>query len=206
MTLESSKNLGGVGALLIVISFLGLFANSYSAVLALVGVILVLIGMKGLSDHYREGGIFNNALYGIMLAIVGGVAFVTMVVATVFAFVGANLANFADWPATFQQKFMDLNNVWTFIWGIFASLVVLFVFILVFVVFFRKSLNILSDKSGVRIFGTAGLLMLIGAILTIIAVGVIVIWVGWILVIVGFFSIRTETQQPAASTQQTGQA
>jgi uncharacterized membrane protein len=207
MTLESSKNLGGVGALLIVISFLGLFANGLSAVLALVGVILVLIGMKGLSDHYKEGGIFNNALYGLILAIVGVVAFVAMIVATVVEFVGANLANFAQWPAIFQQKFMDLNNVWAFLGGIFASLVVLFIFIVVSVIFFRKSLNVLSDKSGVKIFGTAGLLMLIGAILTIIAIGVILIWVGWILVIVGFFSIRTttETQPATTSSQQTGQ-
>jgi uncharacterized membrane protein len=207
MTLESSKNLGGVGALLIVISFLGLFANGFSAVLALVGVILVLIGMKGLTDHYREAGIFNNALYGLILAIVGVVAFVAMIVATVVEFVGANLANFAQWPAIFQQKFTDLNNVWAFLGGVFASLVVLFIFILVSVIFFRKSLNVLSDKSGVKIFGTAGLLMLIGAILTIIAIGVILIWVGWILVIVGFFSIRTatETQPATTSMQQTGQ-
>lgn len=90
MTLEPSKNLGGVGALLIVISFLGLFATGFSAVLALVGVILVLIGMKGLTDHYREAGIFNNALYGLILAIVGVAAFVAMIVATVVEFVGAN--------------------------------------------------------------------------------------------------------------------
>lgn len=102
---------------------------------------------------------------------------------------------------------MDLNNVWAFLGGVFASLVVLFVFILVSVIFFRKSLNVLSDKSGVKIFETAGLLMLIGAILTIIAIGVILIWVSWILVIVGFFSIRTatETQPATTSMQQTGQ-
>ena len=61
MTLESNKTLGGVGALLMVISPLsGFVAGVFSSVLGLVGIILVLIAMKGLADHYSEGGIFNN--------------------------------------------------------------------------------------------------------------------------------------------------
>ena len=38
------------------------FLAAYSAVLGLVGLILVLIATKGLSDHYNVAGIFNNAL------------------------------------------------------------------------------------------------------------------------------------------------
>jgi uncharacterized membrane protein len=101
---------------------------------------------------------------------------------------------------------MDLNNVWTFVGWIFLAFFVLFIFVIVSVIFLRKSLNALSDKSGVRIFGTAGLLMLAGGALTIVGIGLLLIWVAWILVAVGFFSVRTTEPQPSAtSTQQTGQ-
>lgn len=50
-----SKNLSGVGALLV--------AASFSApVLGVIGMALLLIGMKGLADHYNEPRLFNNAL------------------------------------------------------------------------------------------------------------------------------------------------
>ncbi len=59
MTLESSKNLGGIGALLIVIGTIG-SAVPYAGILSLIGVILLLIGLKGLANFYKEEDIFNN--------------------------------------------------------------------------------------------------------------------------------------------------
>ena len=39
--------------------------------------------MKGLADYYNEGDIFNNALYGFLTTIVGGVVAVAVVVISV---------------------------------------------------------------------------------------------------------------------------
>ncbi|MBN1245190.1 DUF996 domain-containing protein, partial [Candidatus Bathyarchaeota archaeon] len=72
MNFETSKNLGGVGAILMFIGVLPLFA--YSGVISLVGLILTLIAVKGLADYYSEAGIFNNALYAVITAIAGGIA------------------------------------------------------------------------------------------------------------------------------------
>ncbi|MHA2330155.1 MAG: DUF996 domain-containing protein, partial [Candidatus Hodarchaeales archaeon] len=83
MTIEMSKNLGGVGALLMVISpFLG----SITALLGLIGLILVLIAIKRLSDHYNDGSIFNNALYGVIANIIGGIVFAAAIVVTAVGF------------------------------------------------------------------------------------------------------------------------
>lgn len=71
MNVETSKNLGGVGAVLLVVGALAGFANGFAGALDLVGLILVMIAMKGFADHYRESGIFNNALYGVITAIFG---------------------------------------------------------------------------------------------------------------------------------------
>jgi len=85
MALETSKNLGGIGAILIVIAFLGSFGSGFALLLGLIGLILLLIGTKGLADHYGDQGIFNNALYAIILTVVGIVVAAGVVLAVAFA-------------------------------------------------------------------------------------------------------------------------
>ena len=99
MTFESSKTLSAVGTLLLVIGFLGSIVP-YAGILSLIGLILLLVGLKGLANSYNEQGIFNNALYSIIIAIVGAiVAVVTVVISAVSALasIGIDLANISDW-------------------------------------------------------------------------------------------------------------
>ncbi len=202
MALESSKNLGGVGAILIVIGCLPI--PYIQGLLGLVGLILLLIGLKGLADYYNEGGIFNNALYAVILAIVGVVVAVATVVISALAAlssIGIDLANIANWAnlgTELAGRFTDLTDfsaLWTLLGALVAALVILFVFAIIAVFLFRRSLNQLSSKSGVGMFGTAGLLMLIGAVLTIIVIGALLIWIGFILLAVAFFRIRAQPTQ-----------
>lgn len=200
MSLESNKTLGGVGALLMVIGLTAMFAFPYAAFLVLVGIIIVLISLKGLAEHYQERGIFNNALYGVITLIVGFVAFVaTMIVAALQLFSTA-----VDWtnPAEVQQYLMDLSNLWSIVGTALAAFVVLFIFLVISGVLFRKSLDSLSARSGEKLFGTAGLVWLIGAVLSIILVGFLIIWIAWILMAAGFFSIKTAAPQPATAVPQ----
>jgi uncharacterized membrane protein len=204
MTLESSKTLGGVGALLMVI---GPFIGAYSGVLGLIGLILVLIALKGLSDHYNEAGIFNNALYGFILGIIGvAVAVAVIVVAAVDFLTAVGLDISAAWsdPAVWSSINWEQVVTWDILWphiaAILGGLVVLFVFVVVAAVFLRRSFTSLSAKTGVNRFSTVGLLTLIGAVLTIIVVGFIILWVALILLTVAFFSIKTQSAQPPATT------
>src|SRR5512136_2875303 len=80
MSVETSKILGGVGALLMFIGILPYI--NYFGLLELVGLILVFVALYNFGSHYKEGGIFNNALYGLIIGIVGGVvAIATAVIA-----------------------------------------------------------------------------------------------------------------------------
>ena len=100
MNFDTSKNVGGVGAILIFVSVLLSYASAFSGVVSLVGLILVLIAFKGFADYYNEAGIFNNALYGVITAIVGGIATVAVVFIAAVDFVselGLSFANVADW-------------------------------------------------------------------------------------------------------------
>jgi uncharacterized membrane protein len=200
MTLETDKSLGGVGAILLVIGTIP-FAGFYTGILALIGLILVLIAMKGLSSYYSDLSIFNNALYAIIIAIVGAVVSIIAIVTAAVGFldkIGIPPSNWTD--PTVWQKFdwstVKWDTVTSYIAAILLSLVMLFVFAIVTAIFLRRSLNSLASKSGVGMFGTAGLLILIGAVLTIVLVGFILLWVAMILLAVAFFSIRPQPAQP----------
>lgn len=200
MDFETSKNLGGIGAILIALGPLGFFGTPYAGLLSLIGVIFVLIAMKGLSDHYNEVGIFNNILYGFVTTIVGFVVTVGVVVSSFLMSLSdlgiSDWMNAAEWTAAIQEGFMDFDVLIKFIGAVVLAVVVLFVFLVISAILYRKSFNTLAAKSGVGMFSTVGLLMLIGAILTIVAIGLVLIWVAFILLAVGFFSIRRAPTQP----------
>ena len=198
MTFDLSKNLSAVGALLLVIGFVGIIVNGAVGILSIIGVILLLIGMKGLANFYNDQGIFNNALYSVITAIVGSVvAFFAVAISAVAALasLGIDFANIEDWAsigsdigAIFAD--MNFNAIWAFIGAVLVGLVILFVVVIISMYFGRKSLDKLALKSKIGLFGTAGLLMLIGAVLTIVLVGLILIWIGLILVTVAFFQLK----------------
>ena len=207
--------MGGVGALLLVLGGIGTFGTPFIGILGLVGLILILIALNGMANYYSDRGIFNNALYGIIAGVVGVVAFIGTLIAALIAFV-ANLPSWAapyinaqDWQGlatAIQNHLTDVSAVLdlfgSLIFTAILALVVLFVFLVVAFFFFRRSLGRLSSKTHVGLFGTAGLLMLIGAVLTIIVIGFLLIWIGWILLTIAFFSIHetAASAQPATTT------
>lgn len=176
MTFESGKSMSSIGALLLVI-------GSFVPFLSLVGIILLLIGLRDLSQHYNDNSIFQNALYAVIFGIIGIVA-VGVVLASLF-FGGLFLGG--------AGGFLGLTV------GIIAALVVAFIFYILMAVYFRRAFDSLANKSGQGMFKTAGLLLFIGAILTIVIVGLVLIFIAWILAAVAFFSM-TSTATPQQSS------
>jgi uncharacterized membrane protein len=213
MSIETSKALGGVGAILMFIGApLFFFAYAFGAGIALIGVILVMIASYNLGRYYAETGIFNNALYGLITGIVGiiiaGVTLVVAVLSSLTTFLETIYPtwNGQDWAAL-QGLTPDLSNltldaVFPFIAGIFAAFLILWVFAIIATYFARRSLISLSAKSKVGLFSTAGLLILIGAVLIIaIGIGLILIWIGALILAIAFFQMKPQESQPAAPAQ-----
>ncbi|MEM2440610.1 MAG: DUF996 domain-containing protein [Candidatus Bathyarchaeia archaeon] len=203
MSLESNRILGGVGALLMVLSILGVLGVPYTLFLLVVGAILVLIALKGFADHYQDGDIFNNALYGFITVIVGMVA-VVAVLAMLLSPLVAELTGMeldVSNPMAMQQIIRQfiMEHFQQIIGAFLGAYLLLVISVIVSAVLFRKSLDALSARSGEKMFGTAGMVWLIGAVLTIVLIGLVVIWISWILMAVGFFSIKA-TQAPAQPT------
>lgn len=196
MNLESKKALGFVGAILMVISFASVAGRLYEGLPLLAGIILVLIALKGFADHYNEKGIFNNALYGTITVIVGIVAAVLIFIILILPI--APQLKELDWTNTAAVQGFVRENLWSFLGPILGAYLTLVISLIISALFFRKSLDALSTKSGEKVFETAGLIWLMGAVLSIILIGFIIIWIAWILMAVGFFSTKTraETLQP----------
>jgi uncharacterized membrane protein len=207
MSIENSKILGGVGALLM---FIGVIPYiNYFGVVELIGLILVMVALYNLASHYKEGGIFNNALYGLIIGIVGGAISIAVVIITVLTSLTDFLYSlFPDWNGdwttlsglTPNPSNLSLDNITPILTGIFAVLVILWVSSIIAAFFIRRSLGTLSAKSGVGLFSTAGLLLLIGAVLIVlVGIGLILIWISALLLAIAFFRIRPQQAQPTTS-------
>jgi uncharacterized membrane protein len=210
MNLETSRILGGIGALLM---FIGVIPYiSYFGIVELIGAILVLTALYSLGRYYQEGGIFNNALYGIVTGIVG----VVIAVAVGISVVLVNIQDFlmklfpswnGDWSTipslsgmTPNTSNIGIGDIIPFIVGAILIFVILWVFAIIATFLIRRSLTQLSVKSSVGLFGTAGILLLIGAFLVIVfGLGLILMWIAALILAIAFFRLKP-TQQPPPQT------
>jgi len=211
MTLESSKTLGGVGAILILV---GILVTSYTfSVVTLVGVILLFIAVNGLANYYKDRSIFSNAIYSLVAGIVGVVAALAALLYIIFdtTILTSLLQKIyptwnGSWSTISSLRGMTPNtanikpsDVLPIFGAMFAVLVILWVFLIVSAFFARRSLKTLSTKTSVGLFSTAALLLLIGAFLTIVFIGLILIWIAVLLMAIAFFQIKTQEEQPSAT-------
>jgi uncharacterized membrane protein len=163
--LESNKNLAGIGSILLIFPFV-----------SIIGIILVFVGMKGLSENYKEPEIYHHALMGLLFGIIGAVAFAAGIILA--AVIGV---------FTFGLGALAIG---------FGALVVVFVFYLLMAINLKQAFSLLAQKSGEQSFNTAGTLLLWGAILTIIIVGFFLLFIAWIFATIAFFSIKASGQAP----------
>ncbi|HVP16775.1 MAG TPA: DUF996 domain-containing protein [candidate division Zixibacteria bacterium] len=198
MTFESSKMMGGIGAILMVV---GGFAGPYTGVIGVIGLALVLVALNGLANLYNDRHIFNNAIFAVLATIVGAVIAAVVVVAAAFGILDVLgiQVTWTNWSALQNfnwNNFTDWSKLAPYIAAIVGALVILVVCLVIAAIFLRRSLNTVAEKSGTHMFATAGLLFLIGAALTIIGIGFLLIWISLILLAVAFFEMKTGTDQP----------
>lgn len=192
--------MASVGALLLVIGALAPFLSisNFGAsrlpiaralytsvpVLSIGGIILLFVGMKNLAKYYDENSIFSNTRYAVIFGIIGMVAVGFFLLASLF---GIRLFGSEPPAGVDYNGFIDSIGA---IVSLIPVLIVALVFYILMAVYFRKAFNSLASKSGEALFGTAGLLLLISTILSIIIIGLILIFIAWILLAVASFSIE----------------
>lgn len=209
LNLESSKNLGGIGAILVLI---GTLVSSYTfGILTLIGVILVFVALNGLANYYKDKAIFTNAIYSLVAGIVGVVAaaaaalyiifdtsLVTKLIKDIYPTWNGSWSTISSLRGmTASTSNIPMGDVTSALGAIFLVVVILWVFAIVAAFFARRSLKTLSAKASVGLFSTGALLLLIGAFLTIIFIGAILMWIAVLLIAIAFFQIKPQPEQPA---------
>ena len=185
VSLEYSKTLAGEGAILLLLSLV-----PYAGwILGIIGIILLLRGVKELSHYYQDEDIYKNTLTGVKFYII---ALVAVGVAIVAIAVGVGLATGFE----FTAGFVPTVGFGVGLIAFFAGLVAAFVFYVLAASHLRRTFNTLAQKSGEASFTTAGNLLWWGAILTIVLVGLVLIFIAWIFATIGFFTMKAQQQQP----------
>jgi|WetSurMetagenome_2_1015567.scaffolds.fasta_scaffold42477_3 uncharacterized membrane protein len=211
MTLETNKTLGGIGALLM---FLGVFPYiNFYGIVELIGAILILVALNGFANHFNARDIFSNALYGVIAGIVGIVAAVAIGIAIILPNITSFIMKlYPSWDGNwstlgqFTSVTPNTNNIQAgdilpFVSAAIVVFIILWVFSIIAAFFIRKSLKEVSSKTTVGLFSTAGLLLLIGALLIIVfGLGLILIWIAALLLAIAFFTVKPSTQQPVYAT------
>jgi uncharacterized membrane protein len=177
-TLHDAKLYGGIGSILAILNFV----PSIGFVLAIFGFILVLVAVKYISEAVADNTIFTNVLYAVIAGILAVLVLTFVVAAAFFTFAG--LAGGAG------SNFIDL------LLGAITGLVVVWVISIFGAYFLWKSYGKIAIALNVGLFRTTGLLVLVGAALTVIGVGFIILFVALILQIIAFFSLPEQPTTP----------
>jgi len=188
VSFEYAKTLAGEGAILLLLSLV-----PYAGwILGIIGIVLLLRGMKELSNYYQDEKIYQDSMTGvkyyIIAIIAAGVAIAAMTIGV--------------WSAT-GFTFTTESFVPTVAFGVglaafLAGVIIAFVFYVLASSHLRKTFNTLAQKSGESSFATAGILLWLGAILTIILVGLVLIFIAWIFATIGFFTMKSRQLQQYA--------
>jgi uncharacterized membrane protein len=180
-----SRTLAAEGAILLL---LGLVPY-VGWILGIIGIVLFLRGMKGLSDYYQDDKIYQNSWTGVKYYIVALIAAGVAVTALVLGVASAT-------GFTFTGDFLFTAGFGVGLAAFLGGIVIAFVFYVLAASHLKRTFNTLAEKTGESSLITAGTLLWVGAILTIIVVGLLLILIGWIYATIGLFSMRPRQQQP----------
>ena len=181
---EYSKTLAGEGAILLL---LGLIPY-VGWVLAIVGIVLLVKSMREFSYYYQDENIYKKTLRGIKY-------YVVAIVAAAVA-IGAAVAGAASATGLFAGNFVFTTGFAIGVAAFFAGLIVAFIFYVLAATHLRNVFNVLAERSGEQSLATAGTLLWIGSILTIVfGLGLLLIFISWIFATIGFFSMKSKQYQ-----------
>ncbi|PWV36284.1 MAG: hypothetical protein DJ555_08165 [Desulfurococcaceae archaeon] len=197
--IDSIRAFGGVGSILMLLVMIPMVGW----ILGIVGLIFLLIALKKLSDVAKDETIFRNALIAVILGVIAIVIAPLVILSAFFglfptairsqepiAITGTSMPGILQTQTTIPPGFFGLLA------SIAIALTAFWVFLIASSYFLYKSYKSVSLQTGVGLFSTAGLLYLVGSILTIVLVGLVVILVAIVLQAVAFFSLPRSFKKP----------
>jgi uncharacterized membrane protein len=200
-----AKTLAGEGSLLLL---LGLVPY-VGWILAIIGIVLYLRGVKELASYYQDDEIYQKSITGVKFYVVAIIAAAVAIAALVVGIATAT-------GFTFTSGFVPTAGFAVGMIAFLGGLIIAFIFYILAALHLKRTFNLLAQKSGEASFATAGTLLWVGAILTIVVIGLLLILIAWIFATIGFFAMKSQqqsytsqqngyNQSPPSSTQPTAQ-
>jgi len=184
--LSEAKILGILGLVIMLLG--GVFAG----IGMIVGLVLVFIAVKFISEETKDKTIFDNYLMHFVFVVLAVIA----VVVIFFASIGGFSLTFFE--ALEGMEFNSFEAVWNFfspyiVWWTIA-LSIGYVFIIISALYLKKSYYSIAEKTNVHLFRTTGFVYFIGAVTLIIIVGIFVLVIAKILEIIAFAFLPEKLQ------------
>jgi uncharacterized membrane protein len=183
--LGNAKFLGGIGAILLLI---GGFIPWAGPIVSIVGLVLIFIAVKTISDLTKDKDIFRNYLISFIFSILSIVAiFVIMLMA--FGAAGG-----FTWLSSLENvEITDFDSFWasfgSIIGGCILALFAAWILSIIGALYLKKSYNSIAKHTKVGLFKTTGTVYFIGAITTIIGIGFLILLIARIIEIIAYFSL-----------------
>ncbi len=195
--LSEAKTFGGIGALLMLI---GGFVPYAGPIISIVGLVLLFIAVKSISNLTKDEEIFSNYLMHFIINII---AIVALIAIMLLAF-GA--AGGFTWISGLEgAEISDFESFWdnfgTIIGGCILALIVSWILYIIAAIYLRRSYNKIAEHTKVDLFKTTGLIYFIGAITTIIIIGLIIIFIARIIEIIAYFSLPDNLPEEKKETK-----
>lgn len=181
---EYSRTLAAEGAVLLLLGMV----PYVGWILGIIGIVLFLKGMRELSNYYQDEKIYQHSWTGVKYYIVALIAAGVAVTALVIGIASAT-------GFTFSGDFLFTAGFGVGLAAFLGGIITAFVFYILATFHLKRTFDTLAEKTGEASLTTAGTLLWIGAILTIIVVGLLLILIGWIFATIGLFSMRPRQQQ-----------
>ncbi len=173
--LSYAKIYGGFGAVLLLLDAV---IPKVGNILSLVGLILLLLAVKNISEVVGDELIYKNFLIAF------GAMFLNSVVTIILK---SGLVS----PESIKSGAV--------LGGIVTGLIFLWVILLIGTFFLRKSYILIGEYTNVQMFKFAGTLYLIGVALLIIMVGAVVVFIAEIIQVISFFSLPQTVPEKKSS-------
>ena len=178
-SLKTARTWGGIGAVL------SMFYFTY-----FLGFIMKLFAVKEIAEYLENKKIMSDYLWAALLNITGNLIMV-------WSFYSAwdKIGNVIEQPDEIADIIHTLN------WWFFIGALL----ILVGTWFLKRSYDSIAIQTGVKTFGTAALMYLLGAAFIFFFIGYFFILVGAVLEAMAFFGLPEELEQaPSVPAQQPG--
>ncbi|MEM0339995.1 MAG: DUF996 domain-containing protein [Acidilobaceae archaeon] len=188
--LKAAKLYGAIGTtsllvstILAVIPYVGIFLTLTSYIL---GLALLLLAFKKLSDVYNRSEIFKNAMIWLVLDVVASLLAILGLVAIGVAFF----------------EFIIRGRSLAFLTGFLSLLLSLAIFV-VSAFFYYRAVSTVAEVSKNELFKWSGICQLVGALTLILLIGFFLMFVAEILLLIAFLELKSENVQLVAQSQPT---